>query len=61
MMTGVIFGTLIALVPWSAAVLLATTPLLLALAARRERRLVSSRWEELHHDAAGDPAWTSAS
>jgi hypothetical protein len=58
---GCALGSLVALWPWVSAIALATTPLLLTLGMRRERRLVATRWRELHHDAAGDPAWTTAS
>ncbi|HEY4138862.1 MAG TPA: hypothetical protein VGN65_10435, partial [Casimicrobiaceae bacterium] len=40
----VVVGIAITLLPWTAVIFLATTPLLLALAARRERRLVSTQW-----------------
>ncbi|HEX4684571.1 MAG TPA: hypothetical protein VH277_17760, partial [Gemmatimonadaceae bacterium] len=58
---GCALGCLVALWPWTSGIVLATTPLLLAMAIRRERSLVATRWNELHHDAAGDPAWMTAS
>jgi hypothetical protein len=58
---GVAFCAAIALWPWTAGLALATTPMLFASAVHRERSMITSRFEELHHDAAGDPAWTSAS
>jgi hypothetical protein len=58
---GVVFCAAIALWPWTAALALVTTPIVFASAVHRERSMITSRFEELHHDAAGDPAWTSAS
>ena len=58
---GVLLGTPVALWPWTAALDLLLTPMLFAAAVRRDRSLLVSRWEELHHDAAGDPAWMTAS
>jgi hypothetical protein len=51
-------GTLVALVavwPIAAALALAVSPALVALAARAEKRLVVTGWEPLHHGAEGDP------
>lgn len=56
----VIAGAPVALWPWTAVLGVSIAPALFAVAVRRERRLVVTRWEELHHDAAGDPAWTTA-
>jgi len=51
---------LISLIPWSAGLLLAATPIFFGLAARAERLQKVSRWDELRHLAAGDPlAWSS--
>jgi len=55
-----VYGTLLALWPMSGVISLCTTPLLLRAAEGRERNAIVTRWDELHHDAAGDPAWTSA-
>jgi hypothetical protein len=60
MLSGAAFGTIITLWPITSAAVLLATPLLLAQATRREQRLVATRWQELHHDTATDPAWTSA-
>lgn len=57
----VLVGTPVVFWPWASALGLVLTPVLFAAAVRRERRLVVTRWEELHHDAAGDPAWIAAS
>jgi hypothetical protein len=56
---GVTFGAAIALWPWSAGLIIATMPLLFTYAVRRDQSLLITRWEELHHDASGDPAWVS--
>lgn len=61
MLLGVVYGTLIALWPATVGLAVCATPVSLAVAVRRDQRLLVTRWEELHHDAAGDPAWTSAS
>lgn len=58
---GVLIGVAITFWPWSAVLTLAVSPLLFARAERRERTLLVTRFEELHHDAAGDPAWMRAS
>ena len=56
---GLVAG-LVTLVPWMAWGLLAATPVALGLAAGRERRQETSRWQELHHAAAGDPlSWSN--
>jgi len=57
----VLFGAAVAIWPWTVGLVLCTTPALFALSLKRERRAIVSRWEELHHEAAGDPAWTVAS
>jgi len=47
---------------WTAAgiVFLLLTPLLIETAARREQSLKVTAWDELHHDAAGDPgSWST--
>jgi hypothetical protein len=58
---GVAFGAVITFWPWCAVLILLVAPLIHSRAERREQRLVSTRWEELHHDAGGDPAWIRAS
>lgn len=51
---------LISLIPWSAGLLLAATPIFFSLAARAERVQKVSHWDELRHLAVGDPlAWSS--
>ena len=57
---GILLGTAGAFSPWVAALALFTTPLLLRLAARRDRREIVTGWKELYHDAAGDSlAWSA--
>jgi hypothetical protein len=58
---GVLIGVVITFWPWSALLILAASPVLFARAERRERALLVTRFEELHHDAAGDPAWMRGS
>jgi hypothetical protein len=58
---GVLIGVVITFWPWSALLVLAASPVLFARAERRERALLVTRFEELHHDAAGDPAWRRGS
>ena len=59
-LVGILLGTAGAFHPWLAAVALLTTPLLLQLAARRDRRELVTGWKELYHDAAGDSlAWSA--
>jgi hypothetical protein len=59
MIEGFLAAALVALVPWTAAVLLASIPLLVRLAAEAERRQEIGRWHELHHLSAGDPmSWS---
>jgi hypothetical protein len=56
---GGVSGTVVAFVPFAAALLLACTPLLVRVAARKDRRTIVTGWKELHHDAAGDSlAWS---
>jgi hypothetical protein len=50
-------GAVVVASPWFAFVVLATTPFILRIAAKRERDSIATRWSELHHDATGDPAW----
>ena len=57
----VIVGAPVALWPWTAVLGLLVTPMLFARAVRRDQRLAATRWEELHHDAVGDPAWMTTS
>jgi hypothetical protein len=52
-----ICGALIAVAPLLAVIPLAVTPILLRMYAARDRRIISSRFEELQHDALGDAAW----
>ena len=57
---GAVLGTVVAFSPWVSVCVLATTPLLLRGAARRDRREIVTGWKELHHDAAGDSlAWNA--
>ena len=57
---GSLGAILISLVPWSAGLLLAATPIFFNLAARAEQVQKVSRWDELRHLAVGDPlAWSS--
>jgi hypothetical protein len=57
---GIVLGTAGAFYPWIAGVALASTPLLVRLAARRDRREIVTGWKELYHDAAGDTlAWSA--
>ena len=57
---GAALGTAVAFSPWVSVLALATTPLLLRGAARRDQREIVTGWKELHHDAAGDPlAWSA--
>jgi len=57
---GALFATAAAFVPWVVIAGLAMTPLLLHLAARRDRREIVTGWKELHHDATGDSlAWSA--
>ena len=52
-----VLGALVGISPvFCAPILLVTAPLLF-IALRRERTTPATRWNELHHDAAGDPAW----
>jgi hypothetical protein len=59
MLASAALGTMITLWPITSGVILLSTPLFLTHATRREQRLVATRWQELHHDTATDPAWTS--
>jgi hypothetical protein len=57
---GILLGIAVAFQPLLGAAALATTPLLLRAAARRDRREVVTGWRELHHDATGDSlAWSA--
>jgi hypothetical protein len=59
-LAGALFATAVAFVPWLSVVGLLATPLLLRLAARRDRREIVTGWKELHHDASGDSlAWSA--
>ena len=57
---GVLLGIAVAFYPLFAAAALATTPLVVRAAARRDRRAVVTGWKELHHDAVGDSLSWSA-
>ena len=61
LLEGLLLAALAALLPWTAVLALAATPLAVRAAAERERRQKVSRWLELHHLAAGDPQSWSAS
>jgi hypothetical protein len=54
-----IIGAPVAFWPWTATLGLLLSPMVFAGAVRRDQRIVATRWEELHHDASGDPAWMS--
>lgn len=59
LLEGLLAAALVALVPWIAAALLALVPPAVRLAVASERRQPVSRWQELHHLAAGDPlSWS---
>ena len=59
LLEGLLVAGIVALVPWSAIVMLALTPVAARLGIERERRQPVSRWHELHHLAAGDPlSWS---
>lgn len=56
---GIALGTAVAFYPLLSVAVLATTPLLIRAAARRDRRQIVTGWQELHHDATGDSlAWS---
>ena len=60
LIVGILLGTAGAFLPWIAGVALLATPLLLRVAARRDRQEVVTGWKELYHDAAGDSlAWSA--
>jgi hypothetical protein len=60
LIAGIALGTAGAFWPWVAGVALLAVPLLLRIAARRDRREVVTGWKELYHDAAGDSlAWSA--
>jgi hypothetical protein len=57
---GIGLGIAVAFYPLLSVSALATTPLLIRAAARRDRRQIVTGWHELHHDAAGDSlAWSA--
>jgi hypothetical protein len=57
---GALLGTAAAFSTWTIVAGLLATPVLLAAAARRDRREIVTGWKELHHDAAGDSlAWSA--
>jgi hypothetical protein len=53
-------GILIALSPWLAIISVAVMPVVARIAAERDRRMLSSRFVELQHDASADVAWLGA-
>jgi len=55
-----IAGALVAVWPLLAVIPLATTPWIAGRAAARDRRVISSRFAELQHDAGADSAWLGA-
>lgn len=57
---GLLLAAAVALLPWVSLLALLGTPLALKSAAERERRQKVSRWQEIHHLAAGDPQSWSA-
>lgn len=57
---GLLLAAAVALLPWVSLLALAGTPLAARAAAERERRQKVSRWQEIHHLAAGDPQSWSA-
>lgn len=57
---GLLLSAAVALLPWVSALALLGTPLAVRAAAERERRQKVSRWQEIHHLAAGDPQSWSA-
>ena len=57
---GILVGTAVAYSALVAAAALLATPLLIRMAAARDRRERVTGWKELHHDAAGDSlAWST--
>jgi hypothetical protein len=59
LMEGLPLAGLVALLPWSAAILLAALPLAVRAAAARERRQKVGAWMERRHLPAGDPqSWS---
>jgi hypothetical protein len=57
---GALVACWVALVPWLAVAVLAAAPLARKAAVGDDRRQKVSRWQELHHAAAGDPlSWSS--
>lgn len=57
---GLLLAAAVALLPWVSLLTLLGTPLAVRAAAERERRQKVSRWQEIHHLAAGDPQSWSA-
>ena len=58
---GTILSLVLALLPWTAGLLAAATPVAFLIARNAERRLKPTRWAERHHSNAGDPLSWSAS
>jgi hypothetical protein len=60
LMEGLFLAAAVALLPWVSLIALLGSPLAVRAAAERERRQKVSRWQEIHHLAAGDPqSWSS--
>lgn len=60
LLEGFMLAAAVALLPWVSLLALLGTPLAVRAAAERERRQKVSRWQEIHHLAAGDPqSWSS--
>jgi hypothetical protein len=60
LMEGLLLAAAVALLPWVSLLALLGSPLAVRAAAERERRQKVSRWQEIHHLAAGDPqSWSS--
>ena len=58
-LVGVGLGTAVAFQPLVAVLALVATPIVIRVAAARDRREIVTAWKELHHDAAGDSlAWS---
>lgn len=60
LMEGLMLAAAVALLPWVSLLALLGSPLAVRAAAERERQQKVSRWQEIHHLAAGDPqSWSS--
>jgi hypothetical protein len=60
LMEGLLLAAAVALLPWVSLLTLPGAPLAMRAATERERRQKVSRWQEIHHLAAGDPQSWSA-